>query len=105
MAAYAPGTEPTGTVTSGGYAVVLSFARAMSGVAAGADITQALVESTIESMSPQTMPLASTLTFQCNGHQISLAPAICSQGFLRSALDAKANITDVKPLDLSALKL
>jgi branched-chain amino acid transport system substrate-binding protein len=103
MAAYAPSTPPNGSVTSGGYAAVLAFDRAMSGVTARADITPALVESTMAAMSPKTMPLASKLSFQCNGRQISLTPAICTSDFLSTPLDAKANGTDYQPLDLSAL--
>jgi branched-chain amino acid transport system substrate-binding protein len=103
MAAYAPSTPPNGTVTSGGYGAVLGFDRAMSGVSAGADITPSLVESTIPSMSSQTMPLASSLTFQCNGQQIPLAPAICTTGALSASLDAKANVSDVKPINFTAL--
>jgi branched-chain amino acid transport system substrate-binding protein len=103
MAAYAPNTPPNGSVTSGGYAAVLAFDRALSGVAAGANITPAVAESTIASMSPQTMPLASSLTFQCNGQQISLTPAICTPQFLSTPLDARANGTDFKPLNLTPL--
>jgi branched-chain amino acid transport system substrate-binding protein len=103
MAAYAPSTPPNGSVTPGGYAAVLSFARAMSGVAAGANITPALVESTIASMSPQTMPLASSLSFQCNGKQISLTPAICSPDALNFTLDANGNGTKAQTLNLTAL--
>jgi branched-chain amino acid transport system substrate-binding protein len=103
MAAYAPSTPPNGSVTSGGYGAVLAFRRAMSGVAANADITPAIVESTIASMSAQTMPLTSSLTFQCNGQQISLTPAICTTGFLTATLDAKANGSDFKPLNLTPL--
>jgi branched-chain amino acid transport system substrate-binding protein len=103
MAAYASSTPPNGSVTSGGYAVVLGFARGMSGVASGAEITPALVESTFASMSPQTMPLASSLTFQCNGQQVSITPAICTTGFLSASLDAKANGSNFKLLDLAAL--
>jgi branched-chain amino acid transport system substrate-binding protein len=103
MATYAPTTPPNGSVTSGGYAAVLAFDRAMSGVAAGADITPPLVESTIASMSRQTMPLANSLTFQCNGQQISLTPAICTTGFLTALLDAKANSSVVKPVNLATV--
>jgi branched-chain amino acid transport system substrate-binding protein len=103
MATYAPTTPPNGSVTSGGYAAVLAFDRAMSGVAAGADITPSLVESTIASMSRQTMPLANSLTFQCNGQQISLTPAICTTGFLTALLDAKANSSVVKPVNLATV--
>jgi branched-chain amino acid transport system substrate-binding protein len=103
MAAYAPSTPPNGTVTSGGYGAVMGFDRAMSGISAGADITPSLVQSTIPSMSLQTLPLASSLTFQCNGQQILLTPAICTTGALTGSLDAKANVRDVKPLNLAPL--
>jgi branched-chain amino acid transport system substrate-binding protein len=104
MAAYAPGTPPNGSVTPGGYAVVLGFARAMSGITG--DITPATVFSTAMAMQPQTLPLADGLTFQCNQKQVSFAPAICSTGYLQTTLDSGGNPTTYKPLDLTpVLKL
>jgi branched-chain amino acid transport system substrate-binding protein len=101
MATYEPNTPPNGSVTSGGWAAVLSFARAMTG--ATGDITPASVESTITAMAPEPMPLASGVTFQCNGQQISFTPAICSTGYLEATLDAQGNGTGYKPIDLTPL--
>jgi branched-chain amino acid transport system substrate-binding protein len=102
MAAYAPGTPPEGSVTPGGYGAVISFVRAMTG-ATGA-ITPASVFSTVMSMSPQPLPLAPGVTFQCNQTQISFAPAVCSTGYLSTTLNAQGNpVGGYKSLDLSAI--
>ena len=101
MAAYAPGTSPNGSVTSGGYAAVMSFYRGMTGVTG--DITPAVVESTFTAMAPQPMPLATGVTFQCSGKQISFTPAVCATGYLEATLDAQGNGSGYKPIDLTAL--
>lgn len=102
MAAYAPGTPPyASSVTAGGYAVVLSFARAMTGLTGA--ITPASVFKTAESMQPQPLPLADGLTFQCNQKQVSFAPAVCSTGFLATTLNSSGQPTTYKPLDLSGI--
>ena len=101
MAAYAPNTSPSGSVTSGGYAVVMSFARAMT--AATGDITAASVYGTVESMQPQPLPLGDGLTFQCNQKQISFAPGVCSTGYLATTLNSRGQPTSYHPLDLTSI--
>jgi branched-chain amino acid transport system substrate-binding protein len=101
MGAYAPSTAPNGSVTAGGYAVVLSFARAMTGLSG--PVTPASVLSTAVAMQPQPLPLADGLTFQCNQKQVSFAVGLCSTGFLQTTLDSAGQPTTYKPLDLSAI--
>src|SRR5205814_1957863 len=84
MSTYAPNTQIV-DVTSGGFAVVLGFARAMSGLTSG-DVTPATVKSTLAAMPPQPLPLASGLTFQCNGKLVAIAPSECSTGALLATL-------------------
>jgi branched-chain amino acid transport system substrate-binding protein len=104
MAAYAPGVPPSNTNVQGAYAVVLGFARAMTGISGA--ITPATVLGTAVAMQPQPLPLAKGLTFQCNQKQVSFAPAICSSGYLATTLNSSGNPTTYKPIDLSAfLKL
>jgi branched-chain amino acid transport system substrate-binding protein len=102
MAAYAPGTPPNGSVTPGGYGAVMSFVRAMT--AATGPITPATVYTTVTSMSPQPLPLAPGLTFQCDQTQISFAPAVCSTGYLSTTLNAQGNpVGGYKSLNLTPI--
>jgi branched-chain amino acid transport system substrate-binding protein len=101
MTTYAAGTPPTGSVTAGGYGAVMSFVRAMTG--ATGDITPASVFTTISTMSPQPMPLAPGIQFQCNQKQISFAPAVCSTGYLKGTLDAKGDVSGFQTLNLSGI--
>lgn len=101
MAAYAPSTPPNGSVTAGGYGVVMSFARAMTGISG--DINPSTVMSQTIAMQPQPLPLADGLTFQCNQKQVAFAPGICSTGMLVTTLDSSGNPTTYKPLDVSSI--
>jgi ABC-type branched-subunit amino acid transport system substrate-binding protein len=101
MSTYASGTEIV-DVTSGGYAAVLGFARAVSGLSG--DVTPDTVRTTLAGMSPAPLPLAPGITFQCNGKQVSFAPAICSTGMLVATLDQSAKPQNYQPFDASAVQ-
>ncbi|MFI5040575.1 MAG: ABC transporter substrate-binding protein [Acidimicrobiales bacterium] len=102
MATYAPGTPPNGDVTSGGYSVVLGFARGMT--ALSGDITPDTVNTTLTAMSPEALPLATGVTFQCNGKQVTITPSICSTSALVTTLDQAGQPTGgYQPIDTSAL--
>jgi branched-chain amino acid transport system substrate-binding protein len=101
MKAYAPSTGIQ-EITPGAFGTVLAFQRAMSGLTG--DVTPASVESTFASMPSQPLPLGAGNTFQCNGKQISFAPAICSTGVLVTTLDTSGAPTGgFQPLDVSGL--
>ena len=103
MKLWEPATPPfVNGVTAGGWATVLGFARAMSGLSG--DVTPATVAATISSMSPQPLPFGDGLTFQCNGQQVSITPAMCSTGALEATLDQAGNpVGSYTQLDASAL--
>ena len=102
MKTYAPGTDPfVNGVTQGGFATVLGFARGMTGVSG--DVTSTSVESTFTAMSPQKMPFGGGNTFQCNGQQVSITPAVCSTGALEATLDKSGNAVSYTPFDAAAL--
>src|SRR5207302_1782841 len=84
MSTYASGTQIQ-EITPGAFSTVLAFARAMTGLTG--DATPASVATTLTSMSPQPLPLGGGSTFQCDGKQISFAPAICTTGVLVTTLD------------------
>lgn len=103
MSKYGGGTDPFANgVTQGGFATVLAFARAMTGLSG--DPTSANIETALTSMAPQPLPFLGGGTFQCNGQQISIAPAICSTGALAETLDQSGKpVGSFTPLDTSAL--
>jgi branched-chain amino acid transport system substrate-binding protein len=101
MATYAPSTKIV-DVTNGTFASMLGFVRAMSGLTG--DVTPATVEAAFASASPQLLPLGNGSMFQCNGKQISFAPAICATGALAATLDEAGNSKGgFQTLDVSAL--
>jgi branched-chain amino acid transport system substrate-binding protein len=103
MKLWEPDTPPfVNGVTAGGWATVVGFARAMSGLSG--DVTPASVEAAISSMSPEPLPFGAGITFQCNGDQVSILPAMCSTGALEATLDQAGNAVGAfTPLDASAL--
>ena len=103
MKLWEPDTPPfVNGVTAGGWATVLGFTRAMSGLSG--DVTPATVASTISSMGPEPLPFGDGITFQCNGQQVSITPAMCSTGALEATLDQAGNpVGSYTQLDASAL--
>jgi branched-chain amino acid transport system substrate-binding protein len=103
MAKYGAGTNPFANgVTQGGFAAVWAFGRAMSGLTG--DATPASVEATLAAMAPTPLPFLGGGTFQCNGQQVSIAPAVCSSGALAETLDQNGKaVGSFTPLDTSAL--
>jgi branched-chain amino acid transport system substrate-binding protein len=89
MAQYAPGTPRQSSSNADGFAVVLGFARAMTGVQGS--LTPASVQSALAAMSPQPMPLLAGQTFQCNRKAVSLTPAACSSSAVIITMDASGN--------------
>ncbi|MFI5040984.1 MAG: ABC transporter substrate-binding protein [Acidimicrobiales bacterium] len=103
MAKYSPGTQPfVNGVTQGGFAVVWAFARGMTGLTT--DPTSANIEAAFASMSAQPLPFGGGTTFQCNGQQVSITPAVCSTGALAATLDTSGKPTgSYTQLDAAAL--
>lgn len=103
MKQFAPGTAPFANgVTQGGFATVLGFARAMTGLTSAP--TSANIESALSTMAPQRLPFGGGGTFQCNGKQVPIAPDICSSGALVATLDSAGNpVGSYTPLSTTAL--
>lgn len=101
MSAYAAGVDPDGNFTSGGFAVVLGFRRAMSALTG--DVTPSAVREALHSMAPQPMPLVSNATFQCSGTLVVGLSGVCSTVALLATLDAQGVAQDAKPVDVSGI--
>jgi branched-chain amino acid transport system substrate-binding protein len=93
--------EPHLSTTSGGYAIVVGFARAMSGLTG--NVTPDTVRSSMASMSPQPLPLLDGQTFQCDRSLFTLTPAVCSSGIAIVTLDADGNPTDTEAFDTAPI--
>ena len=89
MTMYAGDDPILGGTAPQSYQVVLGFARLMEGVTG--DVTPEAVTTAMAEMPATEMPLGDGITFQCNGEQVSISPAICSQDVLQTTLDAKGN--------------
>lgn len=101
MGTYAPDVAPHFGTTSGGWAVVLGFARAMSNLAG--PVTPDSVKAAFLSSGPQPMPLLGNHTFECNRKQMALTPAVCSQGAVIARLDKDGNATSTKSFDATSV--
>jgi branched-chain amino acid transport system substrate-binding protein len=104
MSTWAAGTPPfVNGVTSEGYATVLGFAQAMSGLTS--DPTPANIEAAFAAMSPQPLPFGGGINFQCDGKQVSLTASVCSTGALEATLDQSGNpVGAYTALDASAIE-
>jgi branched-chain amino acid transport system substrate-binding protein len=101
MATYEPDAEPHFGITSGGWAVVVGFARAMSHLSG--DVTPASVRAAFLTSGPQRLPLLGSGTFSCDRKQMTLTPAVCSQGAVIAELDKAGNAKSTKPFDASSI--
>jgi branched-chain amino acid transport system substrate-binding protein len=101
MATYEPDAEAHFGITSGGWAVVVGFARAMSHLSG--DVTPASVRSALLTSGPQQLPLLGSGTFSCDRKQMTLTPAVCSQGAVIAELDKAGNAKTTKPFDATSV--
>ena len=100
-AKYAPGVPVTAANTGnvlGGFAGVMSFSRAMTGLNA-ASANAAGVTAALKAMPPQQMPLLDGQNFQCNGKASTLLTSVCSTGVSLATLDSKGNPTKSENFD------
>jgi branched-chain amino acid transport system substrate-binding protein len=102
LAQYAPeGTEPHLGTTSGGYAIVVGFARAMTALTG--DITPSTIHAALASMTPQPLPLLDGQTFKCDRALFTLTPAVCSSGIAIITLDADGNPKNTEAFDTAPI--
>ena len=98
---YTQSKVTTGTAPSG-YQAVLGLARALTGIQG--DITRARVAAHLAAMpTPQAMPLGAGATFQCGSTPVAMAPNICARDALLGTATEDGTLTDVTPVDVSAL--
>jgi len=90
MAKYAHSTSPFANgVTAGGFLTVITFARAMKSLT-GAP-TSANIETAFATTPPQPLFFGNGGTFQCNGQELAVTPAVCSTVVLSAKLNKAGN--------------
>jgi branched-chain amino acid transport system substrate-binding protein len=98
MDTYGEDVEDVNNNTSmGGYTAMASLATALQGITG--DITTESVATTIKAMAPAELPGGGGVKYQCGGSAIALLPAVCSNEWLRTTLDAEGNPTTYEAVD------
>jgi branched-chain amino acid transport system substrate-binding protein len=81
----------------GGYTTLAALATALDNITG--DITPETVTTTLKAMAPAELPGGGGVTFQCTGTISTLLPAVCTNEWLQTSLDADGQFTDYKKID------
>ena len=85
----------------GGYIATASLATALADITG--DITPQSAIAAIKAMPESDLPGGAGMTYQCGGSAIESMPAVCSNQWLRTTLDADGQPTDYQPVDSSEI--
>jgi branched-chain amino acid transport system substrate-binding protein len=80
-----------------GYTVVAALATSLDGISG--EITPATVAQAIKAMPAAELPGGGGVTFRCGGSAIASMPGVCSNQWLRTALDADGQPTSYEAVD------
>jgi branched-chain amino acid transport system substrate-binding protein len=83
----------------GAYTVMSALATALEGISG--DITPQSVTQTIKTMPEQELPGGGGATFQCGGSAVASLPAVCTNQWLRTTLDAEGQPSGYEVQDSS----
>jgi branched-chain amino acid transport system substrate-binding protein len=98
MDTYGDDVEDVNNATSmGGYTIMSALATSLDGISG--DITPQTVAQTIKAMSEEELPGGGGMTYQCGGSAIEIMPAVCTNQWLRTTLDAEGQPTDYEVVD------
>jgi len=90
-------TDVDNNTAMGAFAAMGALAISLEGISG--DITPATVIETIKAMPEQELPGAGGMRFQCGGSATDMAPAVCSNEFLKTELDAEGEPTSYEAVD------
>jgi len=90
-------TDVDNNTAMGAYTTMAALATSLTGITG--DITQETVATTIHAMPESELPGGGGVKFQCNGSATAMLPAVCSNEWLRTTLDADGEPTDYEPVD------
>lgn len=88
-------------VAMGGYAAIASLATALEGI--GSEVSTTSVIETIAAMDSAEVPGGGGATFRCGGSADPTRPAVCSNQWLRTVLDAEGEPTTYTVEDSSGI--
>src|SRR5262245_28974443 len=80
-----------------GYTVMAALATSLDGISG--DITPATVAQAIKAMPAAELPGGGGVTFRCGGSALATMPGVCSNQWLRTALDAHGQPTSYEAVD------
>jgi branched-chain amino acid transport system substrate-binding protein len=102
MSTYGDGVSDVENATAmGGYTAMAGLATSLEGISG--DITPETVTATIKAMPSQELPGGGGVTFQFGGSAVPSQPAVCSNQWLRTELDADGEPTTYEPIDSTDL--
>jgi branched-chain amino acid transport system substrate-binding protein len=79
--------DVAGVYAPGAYTVMAALATSLDGISG--DITPQSVTQTIKAMPEQELPAGGGATFRCGGSAVPSLPAVCTNQWLRTTLDAE----------------
>jgi branched-chain amino acid transport system substrate-binding protein len=80
-----------------GYTVLAALATSLDGLSG--DVTPATVAQAIKAMPAAELPGGGGVTFRCGGSAVTTMPGVCSNEWLRTALDAEGQPTSYEAVD------
>jgi branched-chain amino acid transport system substrate-binding protein len=102
MSTYGQDVRDTENINAmGSYTVMSSLATALEGITG--DINPQTVNQTIKAMPEQPMPGGGGTTFRCGGSAMATYPAVCTNQWLRTTLDADGQPQEYEVQDSSAI--
>jgi branched-chain amino acid transport system substrate-binding protein len=90
-------TDVDNNTAMGAYAAMGALATSLGAIEG--DVTAETVIEAIKSMPESELPGGGGMTFQCGGSASSMLPAVCSNDFLQTTLDAEGEPTTYEALD------
>ena len=101
MEAFGDDVEVASNVSVVGYAVTAALATALDGLTG--EVTPATVTQAIKAMDEADLPAGGGVQFRCDGSAMSSNPALCSNWWLRTTLDAEGQPTTYEAVDSTEL--
>jgi branched-chain amino acid transport system substrate-binding protein len=102
MDAYGQDVEEVADIyPMGAYTVMSALATALEGIPG--DITPQAVTQTIKAMPEKELPAGGGATFRCGGSAVPSLPAVCTNQWLRTTLDADGQPTSYEVEDSTAI--
>ncbi|HET6951828.1 MAG TPA: ABC transporter substrate-binding protein [Acidimicrobiales bacterium] len=97
MTAYGEDIDVDDNLAMVGYSVMASLATPLAGITG--DVTPAAVTQAIKAMPAQPIPGGGGVEFRCGGSAMISSPAVCSNGWLRAALDGDGRPSGYEAVD------